>query len=127
MANIVLEIPEELSGLVSAVQALVDVVKTEVDRARTGGAVDYAAFERRIAEKSGEVEKVGHQIALSALAVSAPRVMINKVLHHRVLAETETRFMSLAGAVAVKRSLYRKRCTKRRYGVPKRQGASSRA
>jgi hypothetical protein len=107
MANIVLEIPEELSGLVSAVQALVDVVKTEVDRARTGGAVDYAAFERRIAEKSAEVEKVGHQIALSALAVSAPQVMINKVLHHRVLAETETRFMSLAGAVAVKRSLYR--------------------
>jgi hypothetical protein len=98
MANIVLEIPEELSGLVSAVQALVDVVKTEVDRARTGGAVDYAAFERRIAEKSAEVEKVGHQIALSALAVSAPQVMINKVLHHRVLAETETRFMSLAGA-----------------------------
>jgi hypothetical protein len=27
----------------------------------------------------------------------APQVMMNKVLHHRVLAETETRFMSLAG------------------------------
>ena len=80
MANVVLEIPEELNGLVASLQGLVDIVKVEVERARTGGTVDYAAFERRVAEKSAEVERSGHQIALAALAVNAPRVMINKGL-----------------------------------------------
>src|SRR5690348_13469529 len=107
MANVVLEIPEELVGLVPSLQGLVEIVKVEVERARTGGAVDYAAFERLVAEKSAEVERCGHQIALAALAVNAPKVMINRVLHSRVLENSETHFMSLAGPVPVKRSLYR--------------------
>jgi hypothetical protein len=101
-----LEIPEELNGMVPALQQMVSAVKTQVERARMGGAVDYGAFERRLAEKMGEVERRGHAIALAALDVDAPRVLINGVVHARVL-RSETTFMSLAGGVAVERSLYR--------------------
>lgn len=107
MANAVLEIPEGLEGIVPSLESFVETVKMEVARARTGGTVDYAAFERRVAEKSAEIERAGHRIALEALAVNAPRVTINKVPHNRVLEDSETSFMSLAGPVRVKRSLYR--------------------
>jgi hypothetical protein len=107
MANVVVEIPAELKALVPARQGVVDAVRTEVERGKTGGTVDYAAFERRLAERCADVERSGHQLALFALAVSAPHITINKVPYYRALENSETRFMSLAGPVLVSRSLYR--------------------
>ena len=107
MAKIMLEIPEELNGLAPALRAVVQAVQTQVERARTGGSVDYAAFERQLAERAAEAERRGHEVALSALALSAPKLMINKVLHTLVLEDIETTYMTLAGPARVTRALYR--------------------
>src|SRR5208282_5658312 len=101
-----LEVPEELEEMVPALREVIEVVKTQVERGRSGGPVDYATFERLLAERVGEVERRGHEAALAALDVDLPRVLINKVLHIQVV-RSETRFMGLAGAARVTRSLYR--------------------
>jgi hypothetical protein len=102
-----LEIPPQLNAMMPALHALMDTVKTQVERGRVGGSVDYAAFERLLAEKTAEVERGGHEAALAALAMNAPKVIINKVLHTRVLDGVETSFMTLAGPAHVSRPLYR--------------------
>lgn len=101
-----LEIPEELNGMLPALRGVVDAAMTQVERARTGGTVDYAAFEHQMAKRVGEVERRAHEAALAALDVDQPRVFINRVLHRQVL-RSETSFQGLAGASRVMRSLYR--------------------
>jgi hypothetical protein len=104
--NSVVEIPKELNGMVPAFQAMIAAVATQVERGRTGGPVDYAAFQREMIERLGEVERRADEAALAALDVDLPQVLINKVLHTRVV-RSETDFMGLAGAARVTRSLYR--------------------
>ena len=106
MPKIVLEVPEELNGIVPALREVLATAMTQVERGRTGGSVDYAAFECLMAEKAAEVERRAHEAALAALDIDLPRVVVNKVLHVRVLRK-ETTFMGLAGPVCVTRSLYR--------------------
>ncbi|MFC1642465.1 hypothetical protein ACFL5O_07235 [Myxococcota bacterium] len=106
MTTIVLEIPEELKAVESALCGVVDVIKTQAERGRSGGPVDYAAFERQLSQKVAEVERRGHEVALAALDVDARQVMINKVLYTRVL-RSEASFMGFAGPSRVLRSLYR--------------------
>jgi hypothetical protein len=106
VAKMMLEIPEELNGMVPALRGVVDAAMTQVERGRTGGSVDYATFEREMAEKVGEVERRAHDAALAALDVDLPKVLINKVVHTRVL-RSETTFQGLAGPSRVLRSLYR--------------------
>jgi hypothetical protein len=101
-----LEVPEELNGMIPSLRELLHTALTQVERSRTGGAVDYAAFERLIAEKAAEVERRAHEVALTALDLDLPRVMVNGVLHARVLRKPTT-FMALAGPVQVERTLYR--------------------
>jgi hypothetical protein len=106
VAMMMLEIPEELNGVVPALRGVVNAAMEQVERERTGGTVDYAAFERHLAEKVAEVERRVHEAALAALDVDLPKVLINKVLHTRVL-RSETSFQGLAGPSRVMRSLYR--------------------
>lgn len=106
MENILLEIPPELNGLSTALGAVVETVMAQVERSRMGGPVDYAAFQRQMVEKLSEVERGADEVALAALDVDAPKVMIDKVLHTRVLRDATT-FMGLAGPARVTRSLYR--------------------
>ena len=106
MTKIMLEIPEELNGMVPALRAVVSTVMTQVERGRTGGPVDYAAFQRAMVEKVGILERRADEAALAALDVDLPQVLINRVLHTRVV-RSATSFMGLAGAAQVTRSLYR--------------------
>lgn len=106
MAKMMLEIPEELNGMLSALRGVVDAAMTQVERGRTGGTVDYAAFEHQMAERVGEVERRAHEAALAALDVDLPKVFINRILHTQVL-RCEASFQGLTGASRVMRSLYR--------------------
>src|SRR5277367_6462331 len=90
-----LEIPEELNGMLPALRGVVDAAMMQVERGRTGGTVDYAAFEHQMAKRVGEVERRVHEATLAALDVDQPRVFINKVLHRRVL-RSEASFQGLA-------------------------------
>lgn len=107
MAKIVLEIPAELNGLEAPLRSLLDAAMTQVKRGRTGGPVDYAAYQRTVRDKLGDVGCAVDHAALAALDVDEPRVLIDGVLHHRVLRDQAT-FMGLFGPTAVTRSLYRR-------------------
>jgi hypothetical protein len=102
----VLEIPEELKGMVPALRGVLDAVMTQVERGRRGGPAEYAAFQSLMVEKLGEVERRADEAALAALDVDLPKVLINKVLHTRVL-RCPTTFKGLGGDAQVTRSLYR--------------------
>ena len=108
MTTMMLEIPAALNTMVPALREMVETVRVQVERARTGGHVDYAAFEGRLAAKSAAVERGGHAAALAALVMDAPKVVINRVLHTRVLDDVEASFMTLVGPVPVTRPLYRR-------------------
>ena len=107
MSKSVLDIPEELKMLVPALRDAVDTAMTQVERAKLGGSVNYAEFENEIREKVCEIERRVHEAALTALDPNVPKLMINKVLHARVLENEPTTFMTLPGPVSVMRSLYR--------------------
>jgi hypothetical protein len=104
--TIMIEVPSALNGLVAGLQAVIDSVMVQVERGRAGGPVDYAAFQRDVAAKLGEVERRADETALAALDVEAPRVVINGVLHARVL-RSATSYKGLAGPAVVERTLYR--------------------
>ena len=106
MTESMLEIPEELKVLVPALRGVIDAVKVQVERGRTGGPVDYARFQREMVERLGDVERRADEVALSALDVDVPRVWINRELHLRVV-RSATAFMGLAGPAHVERTLYR--------------------
>jgi hypothetical protein len=103
---IMIEVPPALNGLVPGLRALIDRVMVQVERARAGGPVDHAAFQRDVVAKVGEVERRVDEAALAALDVDAPRILINGVLHARVLRST-TSYKGLAGPAGVERTLYR--------------------
>lgn len=106
MENTVLEIPEELKGMVPALRGVLDAVMTQVERGRRGGPAEYAAFQGLMVAKLGEVERRADEAALAALDVDLPKVLIDKVLHTRVL-RCPTTFKGLGGDAQVTRSLYR--------------------
>jgi len=105
--TMMIEIPADLNGMLPALQGVLQVVQTQVERGRAGGPIDYAQFQREIADKLGEVERRADEAALAALDVDAPKVLINKVLHTRVV-RSATSFMGLAGPARVERTLYRR-------------------
>ncbi len=106
MAAIVLEIPEEVNAVAPALLDMVETVQRQVQRGRMGASVDFAQFERLLADKMNAVERAALGVALGALDVDFPKVLIDGVLHRQVL-RTGTTFMGLAGPVSVMRSLYR--------------------
>jgi len=107
MAAIVIEIPDELKGLVVPIRALVEAV--ERVRTRTGGgrALDYGEIEQTMAEKTAAVERASHRVVLQALDVDRPRVHVGRETYARVGRGPST-YYTLAGSVEVTRSLYRK-------------------
>jgi hypothetical protein len=103
-----LEIPSALKPMLEPLRKLVSAVHTQVERSRAGGReVKYEAFEESLAAAVGCVERAAHEVTLSALDVDAPKILINGVLHARVLRDRAT-FMSQPGEVQVTRSLYRR-------------------
>jgi len=105
--KIVVEVPVACKRMVSSIEALCDGVATRVESARRGGgAVDYAATEREIAELTAAVERSAHECTLGALEIDAARVRIGGELHARVGRGKGT-FFTLAGPVQIDRALYR--------------------
>ena len=106
MGVIMLEIPEEINAVLPAMREMFEAVQKQVERGRMGAAANFAEFERLLADKMAAVERAAQGIALGALDTDFPKVLIDGVLHSRVL-RAETKFMGLAGPIPVTRSLYR--------------------
>jgi hypothetical protein len=107
-------IPDGMEKLGDSIEALVRDVALSTGIARLGRLPTYRDVEERFAARAAEIERESHRAMLQALDVDAPRVTIEGVLHRRVLREEST-YHTLAGDVAVTRSLYREcgtRCGK---------------
>jgi hypothetical protein len=87
-------------------QALVDFTAATARSAVGGQAVDYAATEKSIAERTAAIERTAHAEVLGALDVDAPRVCVRGVVNHRLGREARTYF-TMAGPVTVERTVYR--------------------
>lgn len=107
MPTMMIEIPEELKDLAAPIGKLVNSVKRQAGRGRRSQRPEYEAFERELAEASGELERASHQVALAALDVDAEKVRIDGELFAKV-GRHELGFKSRVGPVPVLRSLYRR-------------------
>lgn len=68
--------------------------------------VTYADTEKQLAHLCGEVERKSHEIALQSLEIDEPELVIDGVLHARVL-HTMGTFKTMAGPATVKHARYR--------------------
>jgi len=108
VAKMMLEIPSALKCMVPALEALVEEVVAQVDRAAgLSPTTGYEKFEASLREKVGAVECAAHAATLGALDVDEPRLRIDGEDHVRV-GRYATSFMSQSGGVPVTRSLYRR-------------------
>lgn len=108
MATMMLEIPDALKPMFEPLRDLLAEAQAQVDRAHAlGREAQYESFEGRLVEKTAAVERAAHEATLSALDVDAAQLMINGVLHVRVVRD-QTTYMTQAGGVPVMHSLYRR-------------------
>jgi len=106
MPKMVIEIPEELTGLGEAMAAILARVQGTLARTGGGKAVDYAQVESAVSEEAGGIERAAHRAILQALDIDVPTVVIGGLRYHRV-GRCEAPYHALAGSVSVERSLYR--------------------
>ena len=106
MDKIVVEVPGELGELAEAFRALVGSVRDQLLRARSLGPSEQAAFEEEVSMRTAAVECAAHAVALRALDIDEPVVMINGRRHTQVLRSVGV-YKTLAGEVRFERSLYR--------------------
>lgn len=108
MATMMLEIPEALKPMIEPLRDLLAEAMAQVERARVlGREAQYESFEGGLVEKTGAVERAAHEATLSALDVDTAQLMINGVLHVRVVRD-QTTYMTQAGGVPVMHTLYRR-------------------
>lgn len=104
--SIMISVPDQLKSLAEPIQRLVAGAASVMARAAGGRALEYAKVEREIGERTAEIERAAHRDILADLDVDAPQVVIDGQIHTRVH-RTEGRYYTMAGDVAVERSLYR--------------------
>lgn len=104
---IMIEIEDELQPFAHAVQQTLATLRAA--RARTLGTatVDYAQFERELANAAAEVERSGHEVLLRALDVNAPEILVDGARYHRAHQPCEATYYTMAGPVVVPHTLYR--------------------
>jgi len=107
MAKRVIEIPDELSALGDAFESILADVRGTVARTSGGKAVDYEEVETAISADAGRVERAAHQAILQSLDIEAAAVIIGGVRYNCV-GRCPAPYHTLAGSVAVERSLYRR-------------------
>lgn len=106
MPKMVIEIPEELTGLGEAMAAILARVQGTLARTGGGKAVDYAQVESAVSEEAGGIERAAHRAILQSLDIDVPTVVIGGIRYNRV-GRCEAPYHAMAGSVSIERSLYR--------------------
>jgi hypothetical protein len=104
--DIIVRVPVQHRGLAESMQALVNHLVTEEQRAVGGRAVDYGKVEDRVAADVAAIERESHAGILRSLEIDAPMVKIGGKLHVRI-GHGEGVFKTLSGPVSIHRALYR--------------------
>jgi len=107
VARIVIELPDQHKDLGAALQNAAERVVQLAARGGGGKSIDYAKIEKEVGEIAAAVERAAHQVLLAGLDVDAEKVMIEGALHTRV-GRCVGSYYTMAGAVSVERSLYRR-------------------
>ena len=106
MADIVIELPENLKSLETPIRELLTRVAAAVRSAGVGKAVSYSEIEHDIAAKTAAVEVGAHEVVLGALEIDSERIRVGGERYTRVGRFPAT-YRTLAGPVVVTRGLYR--------------------
>jgi hypothetical protein len=102
-----IEARPHLAPLVTKTRALLALADELYERGKAGGgSVDYAVFEEQVSHATAELECAVHQAALRGLDVDAPFVKVWGKTYRRVHRTART-YGTMAGPVAVERTLYR--------------------
>jgi hypothetical protein len=107
VARIVIELSDQHKDLGVALQNAAACVVQLGARAGGGKSIDYAKIEKEVGEVAAAVERAAHKELLAGLDVDAEKVVIEGALHTRV-GRCEASYYTMAGAVSVERSLYRR-------------------
>ena len=107
MKPIVIELPAAFMDLAKAIREVVAVTLKAFERGPSGRAVEYAGVEVELAAATGAVERAAHGLMLSALDIDVPHVVIEGARYSRV-GRYEQNYYTMAGAVAVERSVFRR-------------------
>lgn len=111
MAKMVIEIPEELTGLGEAFKKVLADVQGAVASTGGGKAIDYAKVEKVMAAGAGQVECAGNQAVLQTLDIDVPAVIIGGIRYTRV-GRCPAPYHTMAGSVPVTHTLYRESGTR---------------
>lgn len=107
MQNSWLQERPHLTALARSMQTVLELADELYERGRgSGDSVDYSVFEERVAQAAAEVEQGVHQVALGGLDVDASYIRVWGKHYRRVHRVART-YCTLAGPVAVERTLYR--------------------
>lgn len=107
MARIVIEVSDRNKQLALALEQLVELVAQIEARSSGGKSIDYANIERDIGAATAAIEREAHRGALAGLDIDAEKVRIGGALYARV-GRYEASYYTMAGPVAVARSIYRR-------------------
>ena len=106
MAKVIIEVPAEMGEMAEAFRTLVATVEEQCLRARSLGPAKQDEFDDAVAEQAAAVERAAQAVALRALDLDEPTLMINGELHRRVLRSVGV-YKTLAGEVRFERNLFR--------------------
>lgn len=107
MDRIVIELPAAFKDLALAIRELVAVTQKVAERGPGGRAVAYAGVELDLSAATAAAERAAHGIILRSLDVDAAHVLIEGARHSRVGRHEQT-YYTMAGPVALERSIYRR-------------------
>lgn len=107
MSPIMLEVEPEYQGLVDAFKQLLERVRERRKAAAGGSEGDYGQVEQELSQGAAALERAAHEAVLSALDIDAPQVVVAGQAYRRVLRSIGS-YYTMAGAVSLPRTLYRK-------------------
>lgn len=81
MKDTMIEVPATLKHLVEPIRAIIEVVARQIDLAQRGGAAQHEKFEGKLSGRLDQVHLAAEALALAALDLDVPRVLINGVEH----------------------------------------------
>ena len=102
-----LEVEEKYQALVDAFLQVLNTVRAQQKAAGDGAPVDYRQVEQEVAQGTAALERAAHAAVLGTLDVDAPQVVIEGQTYRKVMRSLGS-YYTMAGAVCVERTLYRK-------------------
>lgn len=104
---IFIEVEDKYQALADSFSQLLHSIRTHQQSASSGAPVDYGKVEQELAHRAAALERDSHTAVLQALDVDAPQVVIGGQTYRRVMRSAGD-YYTMAGAISVPRTLYRK-------------------